>query len=65
MSEIDIVYKVGFFRPSVQFAVRVEGEKARAEGEYCKHTRSKDPLKRGTSGMRVQDLPTLAGNTSF
>ena len=31
-----IVYqgrKVGFFRPSVLFAVRVEGEQARAEGE--------------------------------
>ena len=38
-----IVYlarKVGLFRPSVEFAVRVVGELARAEGEYCKHTRS-------------------------
>ena len=24
---------MGFFRPSVEFAVRVEGEQARAEGE--------------------------------
>ena len=38
---------MGLFRPSVEFAVRVVGELARAEGEcvlrtedeYCKHTR--------------------------
>ena len=50
-----IVYlgrKVGLFRPNVEFAVRVEGELAQAEGEcvlrtedeYCNHTRSKGPL---------------------
>ena len=43
---------MGLSRPSVEFAVRLVGELARAEGEcilqtedeYCKHTRSKDPL---------------------
>ena len=44
--------KVGLFRPSVECAVRVVGELARAEGEcilqsedeYCKQTSSKGPL---------------------
>ena len=44
--------EVGHYRPSVEFAVRVVGELARAEGEcvlrtedeYCKHTRSNGPL---------------------
>ena len=44
--------RVGFFRSSVEFAVRVEGELARAEGEYilrkegeyCKGMKSKGLL---------------------
>ena len=46
---------MGFFRPSAEFAGRVEGEQARAEGEcvlraedkYCNHPSSKSPLALG------------------
>ena len=36
-SPVEIVYRL--FRPNVEFPVRVIGELARAEDEYCKHTR--------------------------
>ena len=44
--------KICLFRPSVEFAVQVKGEQARAQGkcflrvedEYCNHTRSKRSL---------------------
>ena len=46
---------MGFFRPSVEFAVRVDGEQARVEGEcvllvedeYCNHTRRGSDPDRG------------------
>lgn len=43
-----------FYRSSEEFTVQIEGEQARAEDKYCKHTRSKSTFALG-AGYTLTD----------